>query len=97
MVYAQVTHGSFVENGVLELLVNKRMPKLAKHMAKMGWSLPSFTQGWYATVFTSYLQPEVCSFFDEILTQLSRSSALDLDEGLPENVSQRSPLHPFWC
>ena len=55
----KVTFGAFIENGVLELLVYKRMPKLSKHLSKMGWTLPSFTQGWYSTVFTSYLQPEV--------------------------------------
>lgn len=55
----QVTLGSFIENGVLELLVSRKMPKLSRHLAKAGWTLPSFTQGWYWTAFTSYLQPEV--------------------------------------
>ena len=54
-----MTLGSFVENGVLELLVSKKMPKLSRHLAREGWTLPSFTHGWYSTVFTSNLQPEV--------------------------------------
>lgn len=59
--YAQgeVSYGNFVEKGVLELLVQKKFPKLSAHLAKMGLTLASITHGWFSTLFTSNLQPEV--------------------------------------
>ncbi|GAX86076.1 hypothetical protein CEUSTIGMA_g13490.t1, partial [Chlamydomonas eustigma] len=70
-VHGQVTLGSYVENGVLELIAQKKMPRLSKHLVKKGWSLGEYTSGgWYSSAFTAFLLPEVTArVWDVIMTE----------------------------
>jgi hypothetical protein len=54
----QVRLGAFVEQGVLDRLVAKKMPKITSHLSLLGWELADVTKGWFATAFTSHLPPE---------------------------------------
>jgi hypothetical protein len=45
---AQASYGTKVELRVLELLVAKKLPKVAAHLAKLETSCTAVTSGWFA-------------------------------------------------
>eukprot|EP00775_Hariotina_reticulata_P014197 gene14197-14340_t len=66
----QGSYGTKVELRVLELLVAKKLPKVAAHLAKLETSCTAITCGWFAGLFTTVLPSEVVArIFDSLLLE----------------------------
>lgn len=68
--HPQASYGAKVEQLVLEKLVQKKLPRLSAHLAKLHVDLSTFTLPWLTSLFTSVLPPETlvrvwdCIFYE---------------------------------
>mmetsp|Transcript_31166 Transcript_31166/g.69299 ORF Transcript_31166/g.69299 Transcript_31166/m.69299 type:complete len:442 (+) Transcript_31166:223-1548(+) len=66
-------HGARIEQGVLELLIQRKLPALWSHLVKMGWDVSRLTAGWFTSLFTTVLPPEtVVRVWDAIMSEGSK-------------------------